>query len=136
MRKGGTPPLVPMWPRPQIRDLNQNPFPFFPFDPQWGEKLPTLEFDIFCALLRLAWVSPRPCYLSADRDWLVEALRVHSLPGGHGGISDRVMAFFAVDRRSGLLYFPPQRRALERLVEGENMYALLWDDPPSRDPSI
>lgn len=136
MPKGGTPPLVPMWPQPHIRELNQNPFPFFPFDPQWGHELPMLELDSFCALLRMAWVSPRPCYLPADREELSRVLRQNRVPGGGATISDQVMAFFATDARTGLLYFPPQLRSLERMVNGENMYALLWDDSTSRGSAI
>ena len=136
MPKGGTPPLLPMWPQPHIRELNQNPFPFFPFDPQWGDQLPMLELDLFCALLRMAWVSPRPCYLSPDREGLSRILRENRVPGGRAEISDQVMAFFAADSRTGLLYFPPQLRALERLVNGENMYALLWDDAKPQGSAI
>ena len=127
MPQGGTPPLVPMWPQPQIRAINQNPFPFFPFDPHWGEGLPLLEFETFCALLRLAWVSPRPGYLPNDPDRLNELLRPLRLRGG-APVSARVLSYFQVHETTGLLYFPPQLRALERLVRGENMYALLWDE--------
>ncbi len=127
MPKGGTPPLVPMWPQPQIRASNQNPYPFFPFDPHWGESLAVVEFETFCALLRLAWVSPRPCFLPADRSQLQSMLQLMRVRGG-APISDRVMAYFTRHPETGLLYFPPQLRALERLVEGENMYSLLWDD--------
>jgi hypothetical protein len=56
--------------------------------------------------------------------------------GGGSTISDQIMAFFALDSRTGLLYFPPQIRALERLVNGENMYALLWDDSKPRGSAI
>jgi hypothetical protein len=35
---------------------------------------------------------------------------------------------FCRHHRTGLLYFPPQLRALERLVNGEDLYALLWDE--------
>jgi hypothetical protein len=38
------------------------------------------------------------------------------------------MAYFTTHSHTRLLYFPPQMRALERLVDGENMYSLLWDD--------
>ncbi len=127
MPQGGTPPLVPMWPQPQARDLNHNPFPFFPFDPHWGDDLPMLEFETFCALLRLAWVSPRPCYLPADMNVLNRLLEPFRVRGG-APVTERVLAYFTVHTRTGLLYFPPQLRALERLVSGENMYALLWDD--------
>jgi len=127
MPQGGTPPLVPMWPQPQVRELNQNPYPFFPFDPHWGEKLPMLEFESFCALLRLAWVSPRPCYLPADTDVLNQLLEPYRLRGG-SKVTERVLAHFHTHPKTGLLYFPPQLRALKRLVAGENMYALLWDE--------
>jgi hypothetical protein len=127
MPQGGTPPLVPMWPQPQVRDLNQNPYPFFPFDPHWGEQLPMLEFETFCALLRLAWVSPRPCYLPPDPSRLNSMLEPYRLRGG-GPVTERVLGYFKTDSRTGLLFFPPQLRALRRLVSGENMYALLWDE--------
>ena len=127
MLKGGTPPLVPMWPQPHIRELNQNPFPFFPFDPHWGDALPMLEFETFCALLRLAWVSPRPCYLPADPEVLDQMLEPYRVRGG-AAVNSHILAFFTKHPRTGLLYFPAQLRAMERLVAGENMYALLWDD--------
>jgi hypothetical protein len=125
MPQGGTPPLVPMWPQPRLRETNQNPFPFFPFDPHWADGLPMLEFETFCALLRLAWVSPRPCFLPADPaslDGLMEPYRQR----GVAPVTARVVSFFTAHPGTGLLYFPPQLRALERLVNGENMYALLW----------
>ena len=126
MPQGGTPPLVPMWPQPHIRDANQNPYPFFPFDPHWGDDLPMLEFETFCALLRLAWVSPRPCYLPADPTVLDHMLEPYHGRGA-GPVTERVLSYFTVHPQTGLLYFPPQLRALERLVAGENMYALLWE---------
>jgi hypothetical protein len=127
MPQGGTPPLVPMWPQPQIRSANQNPYPFFPFDPHWGENLPVVEFETFCALLRLAWVSPRPCFLPNDRQQLEAMLVPMHLRGG-APLTERVMSYFTEHSLTGLLYFAPQLRALSRLVEGENMYSLLWDD--------
>ena len=127
MPQGGTPPLVPMWPQPQARDLTRNPYPFFPFDPRWGDQLPMAEFETFCALLRIAWVSPRPCYLPTDSGTLNTLLEPHRLRGG-GPVTERVMSYFKPDSQTGLLYFPPQLRALRRLVNGENMYALLWDE--------
>jgi len=128
MPQGGTPPLVPMWPQPNIREINQNPFPFFPFDPHWGDELPMLEFEAFCALLRLAWVSPRPCYLPADPSSLNKLLEPCRLRGG-ATLTEQVLLHFTAHPRTGLIYFPPQLRALERLVAGENMYSLLWGDP-------
>ncbi len=126
MPKGGTPPLVPMWPQPQIRDMNQNPYPFFPFDPQWGDGLPLLEFETLCALLRLAWGSPRPCYLPADPEELNRMLEPYRLRGG-GPVTQRVLEHFSVHQQTGFLYFPAQLRALQRLVAGENIYSLLWN---------
>jgi hypothetical protein len=126
MSQGGTPPLVPMWPQPQIRDLNQNPYPFFPFDPQWGDELAMLEFETFCALLRLAWASPRPCYLPPDPAVLNRMLEPYRQRGG-GPVTKRVLAHFSVHLSTDLLYFPPQLRALERMVSGENIYSLLWN---------
>ena len=131
MPQGGTPPLVPMWPQPQIRENNHNPFPFFPFDPRWGDDLPMLEFETLCALLQLAWVSPRPCFLPADAAALDKMLEPYRSRGGTP-VSERVLAYFKVHPRTGLLFFPPQLRALERLVCGENMYSLLWDQTPPR----
>ncbi len=127
MPQGGTPPLVPMWPQPHVRAGNQNPFPFFPFDPRWGQDLPLLEFETFCALLRLAWVSPRPGFLPAEPAVLAAMLEPYRMKGG-AALTERVMRFFTVHPETGLLYFPAQLKALERLVEGENMYALLWDN--------
>lgn len=135
MPQGGTPPLVPMWPQPNIRELNQNPFPFFPFDPHWGDDLPMLEFETFCALLRLAWVSPRPGFLPPDVAVLNQMLEPCRLRGA-APITNRVLAYFTPHAKSGLLYFPPQLRALERLVNGENMYALLWDNKSGADSAI
>jgi hypothetical protein len=126
MPKGGTPPLVPMWPQPHVRVENMNPYPFFPFNPQWGENLTAAEFETFCALLRLAWASPRPCFLPADQDEIRQMLAPYfseaPLP------SEPVMSHFLSHCNTGLLYFPPQLKALERLVEGENIYSLLWDN--------
>jgi hypothetical protein len=120
-----------MWPQPRIRELNQNPFPFFPFDPHWGDELPMMEFETFCALLRLAWVSPRPCYLPQDPAVLNRMLEPYRLRGG-APVTKRLLANFTEHPQTGLLYFPPQLRALERLVSGENMYALLWDSDSSQ----
>jgi hypothetical protein len=131
MPQGGTPPLVPMWPQPLVREVNQNPFPFFPFDPRWGDDLPMLEFETLCALLQLAWVSPRPCFLPADPAVLDKMLEPYHSRGG-APVSPRVLGYFKTHPATGLLYFPPQLRALERLVGGENMYALLWDQGSPR----
>ncbi|MGE0405909.1 MAG: hypothetical protein AB7O65_06390 [Candidatus Korobacteraceae bacterium] len=122
MPRGGTPPLVPMW--PGVRVTEQNPFPFFPFDPRWRQGFSSLDLQTFCALLRMAWVSPRPCFLSADASVLNHTL--HRL--GHPSASERVLAQFSRHKQTGLLYFPPQLRALGRLVRGEDLYALLWDE--------
>lgn len=127
MQQRGTPPLVPMWPQPQIRELNQNPYPFFPFDPHWGEDLAVLEFETFCSLLQLAWVSPRPCFLPPDPEVLDRMLEPYRLRDGTP-ISPRVLTCFSVHPETGFLFFPPQLRALARLVAGENMYSLLWDN--------
>lgn len=126
MPKGGTPPLVPMWPQPHVRVDNLNPFPFFPFNPQWGENLPLAQFDTFCALLRLAWVSPRPCFLPGDSVALTALLAPYR--GDCTDIPEQIMSYFTVQPRSGLIYFAPQLKALQRLVEGENIYSLLWDN--------
>lgn len=127
MPKGGTPPLVPMWPQPHIRVENLNPFPFFPFNPQWAEDLPLADFETFCVLLRLAWASPRPCFLPVQDEALLEMLRPYR-PESSVGIPENVMAHFSIHPRTGLRFFAPQMKALERLVDGENIYALLWDD--------
>ncbi len=127
MPQGGTPPLVPMWPQPHVRGDNLNPFPFFPFDPHWGDNLPLVEFETFCVLLRLAWVSPRPCYLPSDAQNLGKMLQPY-LSRGLAPLNERILAYFTVNTRTGLMYFAPQLKALERLVNGENMYALLWED--------
>jgi hypothetical protein len=127
MPQGGTPPLVPMWPQPHVRGENLNPFPFFPFDPHWGDNVPLAEFETFCVMLRLAWVSPRPCYLPSDRASLEKMLAPY-LSRGLAPLNDRVLAYFTPHNATGHLYFAPQLKALQRLVDGENMYALLWDD--------
>lgn len=127
MPKGGTPPMVPMWPHPQVRAATHNPFPFFPFNPRWGEGLELLEHDTFCTLLRMAWVSPRPCFLPGDRDQLESMLHPHYMRGC-APLNEAILAHFTRHPRTGLLYFAPQLRFLERLVTGENMYALLWEE--------
>lgn len=128
MQQGGTPPLVPMWPTPYVKSENLNPYPFFPFDPHWGDNLPQSEFQTFCVLLRLAWVSPRPGFLPADASTL-QKLVEKSRSAEATALSDRVLAYFTVHPKTGFLYFAPQMKALERLIDGENMYALLWDMP-------
>ena len=120
--RGGTPPLVPMW--PGVRVVEQNPFPFFPFNPRWRETFTSGDFETFCALLRLAWISPRPCFLPAETSHLLRLLR----PYGKSAISRCVLAQFQTHQRTGLLFFPPQLRALQRLAAGEDLYALLWDE--------
>jgi hypothetical protein len=111
-----------MW--PGVRVTEQNPFPFFPFDPRWREGFSKSDSQTFCALLRMAWISPRPCFLSADLASLNQTLAGMGVPPA----SSRVLAQFARHPRTGLLYFPSQLRALERLVSGEDLYALLWDE--------
>jgi hypothetical protein len=120
--RGGTPPLVPMW--PGVCVVEKNPFPFFPFNPRWREQFSSEEFQYFCVLLRLAWVSPRPCLLPA------EPAELDNLVGPHiqGRIPDAVLGSFRCHERLGLLYFPPQLRSLQRLIAGEDLYALLWDE--------
>ncbi len=76
------------------------------------------------ALLRLAWISPRPCYLSPKREILNRALELQ----GPAQPSDAVLAQFRAHEITGLLFFPPQLRALERLANGEDLYALLWEE--------
>ncbi len=111
-----------MW--PGVCVVEKNPFPFFPFNPRWREQFSAAEFQYFCLLLRLAWVSPRPCLLPADRDQLGRLLETQI----RGPIPERVLTRFEVHPRLGMLYFPPQLRALERLIAGEDLYALLWDE--------
>lgn len=126
MAQSGTPPLVPMWPQPHVRGENLNPYPFFPFNPHWVDGLTAAEFETFCVLLRLAWVSPRPGFLPADVTILDQLLKPYAGPG-LSPLSDRILAQFTV-QSNGLMYFPAQMKALQRLVSGENMYALLWDE--------
>ncbi len=94
-----------------------------------------LEFETFCALLRLAWVSPRPGFLPSDPALLNKLLEPYRLRGG-GPVTPGVLAFFALHPKTGLLYFAPQVRALERLVNGENMYSLLWEGNPNGEGQI
>ncbi|HVZ19393.1 MAG TPA: hypothetical protein VG897_19900 [Terriglobales bacterium] len=123
MPRGGTPPLVPIWPAPRV--LERNPYPFFPFNPRWQSQMTRQDLEVFCALLKLAWISERPCFLSPDRERLHELLREVHRPDQ---VSDVVLAQFQHQKSTGLLYFPPQLRALRRLVSGEDMYSLLWDE--------
>ena len=84
-----------------------------------------VDLEVFCALLKIAWISERPCYLPAERQALCHLLREASKPAQ---ISDVVLAQFKPQKSTGFLYFPPQLRALRRLVAGEDMYSLLWDE--------
>ena len=120
MPRGGTPPLVPMW--PGVRVIEQNPFPFFPFNPRWRQEFTSGEFDIFCSLLRVAWISPRTCFLPAELEDLARVMEFRT------PIPEKVLVQFQQHERTGLLYFPPQLRALQRLVAGEDLYSLLWDE--------
>jgi hypothetical protein len=121
--RGGCPPLVPIWPGARV--MERNPFPFFPFNPRWQRDLSRSEVETFCSLLKLAWISERPGYLPADRDHLSSMLEDVFRPGE---VSDGVLRQFQTDEYTGLLFFPPQIRALRRLVAGEDMYSLLWDE--------
>jgi hypothetical protein len=123
--RGGTPPLVPMW--PGVRIAERNPYPFFPFNPRWRERFAPAEFECFCALLKLAWISPRPCFLPPDSEDLRKLLQPYARRGC-AALSERVLGEFNAHSTTGLLYFPPQLRALQRLVEGEDLYALLWEE--------
>lgn len=123
MPRGGCPPLVPMWPGARV--IERNPYPFFPFNPRWHANLRREDLEPFCALLKLAWISERPGFLPPDRSQLLTLLN-----GYHRfcEVSDSVFAQFHSHDRTGLLFFPPQLRALRRLVAGEDMYSLLWDE--------
>ena len=123
MPRGGSPPLVPMWPTERL--LERNPYPFFPFNPRWHARMTSRDLEAFCALLKLAWISERPCFLPPDRLALSDLLRKVSR---NCELSDIVMAQFRTQKNTGLLFFPPQLRALRRLVSGEDMYSLLWDE--------
>lgn len=83
------------------------------------------DLEVFCALLKLAWISERPGYLPADPGMLAEALKEASRPTT---VSDIVLSQFERQQHTGFLFFPPQLRALRRLVAGEDMYSLLWDE--------
>lgn len=124
MPRGGSPPLVPMWPGARV--VERNPFPFFPFNPRWQQSHMTREdLEVFCALLKLAWISDRPGYLPSERESLANLLKDACRPTH---VSDLVLAQFRRQKDTGLLFFPPQLRALRRLVAGEDMYSLLWDE--------
>lgn len=112
-----------MWPGARV--IERNPFPFFPFNPRWQTQMTRDDLEVFCALLKLAWISDRPGYLPPDRESLIALLRQSSRPAS---VSDAVMAQFQQQPWTGLLFFPPQLRALRRLVNGEDMYSLLWDE--------
>lgn len=123
MPRGGSPPLVPMWPGARV--VERNPFPFFPFNPRWQTQMTREDLEVFCGLLKLAWISERPGFLPSDRQALAILLRENSR---HDEISDVVFTQFQRQQNTGFLFFPPQLRALRRLVAGEDMYSLLWDE--------
>jgi hypothetical protein len=56
--------------------------------------------------------------------------QIHRLVEPHlrGPIPKRVLERFRYHERLGFLFFPPQLRALQRLVSGEDLYSLLWDE--------
>jgi hypothetical protein len=83
------------------------------------------DLEAFCSLLKLAWVSQRPGFLPPGREGLSRILEQARRPSR---ISDLVFAQFQPQKGTGLLFFPPQLRALRRLVAGEDMYSLLWDE--------
>jgi hypothetical protein len=111
-----------MW--PGVCVVERNPFPFFPFNPRWHNEFTASEFQYFCVMLRLAWVSPRPCLLPSALDDLSRLMEPHI----GGEIPNNVISQFRIHERLGLLYFPPQLRALQRLIAGEDLYSLLWDE--------
>jgi hypothetical protein len=112
-----------MWPGERI--VERNPFPFFPFNPRWQAQMAREDLEVFCALLKLAWISERPGFLPAERERLEQALKEACRPAN---VSDIVLAQFQRQEDTGFLFFPPQLRALRRLVAGEDMYSLLWDE--------
>jgi hypothetical protein len=120
---GGSPPLFPIWSGARV--IERNPYPFFPFNPRRQQQQTPEEQAIFCHLLRLAWISERPGFLPADVQVLSQCL----LQAGQSGeVPSTVLAQFEVHEDTGLLFFPPQLLALERLVNGADMYSLLWDE--------
>jgi len=112
-----------MWPGARV--VERNPFPFFPFNPRWQTQMTREDLEVFCGLLKLAWISERPGFLPSDRQALAILLRENSR---HDEISDVVFTQFQRQQNTGFLFFPPQLRALRRLVAGEDMYSLLWDE--------
>ena len=80
--------------------------------------------EVFCSLLKLAWISERPCYLPPDRNTLGIMLHAQC----PHPVSEAVLSQFQHQKQTGFLFFPPQLRALRRLVSGEDMYSLLWDE--------
>src|SRR4051812_38361916 len=112
-----------MWPGARV--VERNPFPFFPFNPTWQTEMNREDLESFCALLKLAWISERPGFLTADREALRVLLKEATRPAS---ISEVVFAKFEKQAGTGLLFYPPQLRALRRLVNGEDMYSLLWDE--------
>jgi hypothetical protein len=111
-----------MW--PGVCVVEKNPFPFFPFNPRWREQFSASQFQYFCVLLRLAWVAPRPCLLPPDQGQLLRLTESQI----RGPLPEEVLARFQLHPHLQLLYFPPQLRALKRLIAGEDLYSLLWDD--------
>jgi hypothetical protein len=121
--RGGCPPLVPIWPGARV--IERNPFPFFPLNPKWLTDMSRSDTETFCSLLKLAWTSQRPGYLPPDGQELANLLREACRPCQ---VPDLVLQRFHRQKSTGLLFFPPQMRALRRLVAGEDMYSLLWDE--------
>jgi len=108
-----------------VRVVERNPFPFFPFNPRWQQGLEREDLDAFCSALKLAWISERPCYLPNDIEAIEQLLREKGTPRK---VTAVVIGRFELQPGTGLLFFPPQLRALRRLIEGEDMYSLLWDE--------
>ncbi len=123
MARSGIPPLVPIWAGARV--VERNPFPFFPFNPRWQSQMAREDLEVFCNLLKLAWISERPGFLPSAREELVRKLKEANRPCH---VSDMVFLQFERHENTGLLFFPPQMRALQRLVAGEDMYSLLWDE--------
>ena len=123
MFRGGAPPLVPIWPAARV--IERNPYPFFPFNPRWQTQMSREDLEVFCALLKLAWISERPCFLPSDPAVLSTLLKQANR---RCRLSELVLKQFQHQKHTGLLFFPPQLRALRRLVSGEDMYSLLWDE--------
>lgn len=119
----GSPPLVPIW--PGVRVVERNPYPFFPFNPKWQQELEKGDLETFCSLLKIAWVSERPCYLPSELEAMHQLLQERGTPRI---VTTEVIRKFQTQATTGLLFFPPQLRALRRLIDGEDMYSLLWDE--------